>query len=56
MSKSVIGLHGPWTQGRGEVGPSSKSQLLSVLAPQWWNELPAVVRTAESLPASAKDS
>lgn len=28
---------------------SAKSQLFSVLAPQWWNELPAVVRTAETL-------
>ena len=25
------------------------SRLFSVLAPQWWNELPANVRTAESL-------
>ena len=30
-------------------GPSAESQLLSVVGPRWWNELPADVRTAESL-------
>ena len=30
-------------------GRSAKSQLFSVLGPQWWKELPAALRTAESL-------
>jgi len=34
---------------RASKGRSAKSQLFSVLGPQWWNELPAVLRTAESL-------
>ncbi|XP_061107291.1 uncharacterized protein LOC133134834, partial [Conger conger] len=29
---------------------TSRSRLLSVLAPRWWNELPVEVRTIESLP------
>ena len=29
---------------------SSRSRLFSVLTPEWWNELPEEVRTAESLP------
>ncbi|XP_068564105.1 uncharacterized protein [Cebidichthys violaceus] len=35
---------------RGPGGRSTRSWLFSVLAPQWWNELPTDVRTAESLP------
>ncbi|XP_068583396.1 uncharacterized protein, partial [Cebidichthys violaceus] len=35
---------------RGPGGRSTRSRLFSVLAPQWWNELPTDVRTAESLP------
>ncbi|MEL7079446.1 MAG: reverse transcriptase family protein [Cyanobacteria bacterium J06582_2] len=35
---------------RGTCGRSTRSRLFSVLAPQWWNELPTDVRTAESLP------
>ena len=35
---------------RGPCGRSTRSRLFSVLAPQWWNELPPDVRTAESLP------
>ena len=34
---------------RASKGRLAKSQLFSVLGPQWWNELPAVLRTAESL-------
>ena len=34
---------------RANKGHSAKSQLFSVLAPQWWNELLTNVRTAESL-------
>ena len=34
---------------RGPCGRSTRSRLFSVLAPQWWNELPTEVRTAESL-------
>ena len=34
---------------RASKGRSAKSQLFSVLGPQWWNELPAALRTAESL-------
>ena len=55
MSKSVMGLHSPWSQGRGEVGRSSStSHLYSVLAPRWWNELPAHLKTAESLNSFSK--
>ena len=35
---------------RGLRGRSSQARLFSSLAPQWWNELPPSVRTAESLP------
>ncbi|XP_068571416.1 uncharacterized protein, partial [Cebidichthys violaceus] len=35
---------------RGPCGRSTRSQLFSVLAPQWWIELPTDIRTAESLP------
>ena len=35
---------------KGPSGRSKRSRLFSVLAPQWWNELPTDVRTAESLP------
>ena len=35
---------------KGPSGRSTRSRLFSVLAPQWWNELPTDVRTAESLP------
>ncbi|KAI7908531.1 reverse transcriptase, partial [Pyricularia oryzae] len=35
---------------RGPCCRSTRSRLFSVLAPQWWNELPTDVRTAESLP------
>ena len=35
---------------RGSCSRSMRSRLFSVLAPQWWNELPTDVRTAESLP------
>ncbi|KAK0154959.1 hypothetical protein N1851_002732 [Merluccius polli] len=34
---------------RASKGLTAMSQLFSVLAPQWRNELPANVRTAESL-------
>ena len=34
---------------RASKARSTKSQLFSVLGPQWWNELPAALRTAESL-------
>ena len=34
---------------RGLKSHSSQSRLFSSLAPQWWNELPSSVRTAESL-------
>ena len=34
---------------RASKGRSAKSQLFSVLGPKWWNELPAALRTAESL-------
>ncbi|KAK9542005.1 hypothetical protein VZT92_002009 [Zoarces viviparus] len=35
---------------RGPCGRSTRLRLFSVLTPQWWNELPTDVRTAESLP------
>ena len=35
-------------------GRSSKSRLFSVLAPRWWNKLPADVRAAESLSSFRK--
>ena len=35
---------------------SLKTQLFSVMAPRWWNELPAKVRTAESLTSFCEDS
>ena len=35
-------------------GQTTKSQLFSVLALQWWNELPADVKTAESLTSISK--
>jgi len=52
----------PTTSARHLVPPSLKtgkhrfanSQLFSVLAPQWWNELPADIRTAESLTSDHK--
>ena len=34
---------------RANKGRPAKSQLLSVLAPHWWNKLPTDVRPAESL-------
>lgn len=34
----------------------SKSQLFSVLAPKWWTQLLADVRTAETLTSSPRDS
>ena len=34
---------------RASKGRTAKSQLFSVLAPLWWNDLPADVRTAESI-------
>ncbi|KAK0147914.1 hypothetical protein N1851_012375 [Merluccius polli] len=34
---------------RAGKGCTAKSQLFSVLAPHWWNHLPADVRTAESI-------
>ena len=34
---------------RGPGGRSTRSRLFSVLAPQWWNELPPEIRTSESL-------
>ena len=39
---------------RASKGRTKKSQLFSVLAPQWWNELPADVRNAESLTSFLK--
>jgi hypothetical protein len=33
---------------------SAQSKLFSVLAPQWWNQLPPKVRTVESLPIFRK--
>ncbi|XP_076012079.1 uncharacterized protein LOC143004811 [Genypterus blacodes] len=33
---------------------SMRSRLFSVMAPQWWNDLPTDVRTAESLPISRR--
>ncbi|KAJ8372143.1 hypothetical protein AAFF_G00294270 [Aldrovandia affinis] len=33
---------------------SSRSRLFSVLVPRWWNDLPQLVRTAESLPIFRK--
>ena len=33
---------------------SAQSKLFSVLAPQWWNQLPPEARTAESLPIFRK--
>ena len=34
---------------RANKARSARSQLFSALAPQWWNEVPTNVRTAESL-------
>ena len=39
---------------RASKGHTAKSQPFSVLAPQWWNELPADVRTADSLTSFRK--
>ena len=39
---------------RATKGWSAESQLFSVLGPQWWNELPADVRTTESLTSIRK--
>ena len=39
---------------RGVKNRSSRSRLFSSLAPQWWNELPPSVTTAESLPIFRK--
>ena len=38
------------TPVRAPGGSSRRSRLFSVLAPQWWNELPTTVRTAETRP------
>ncbi|XP_061103497.1 uncharacterized protein LOC133132217, partial [Conger conger] len=35
---------------RAPGGRAARSRLFSVLVPQWWNDLPTTVRTAESLP------
>ena len=49
------------TSSAGHLGPPSlrankalKSWLFSVLVPQWWNEFPTNVRTAESLSSLSK--
>ncbi|XP_061119563.1 uncharacterized protein LOC133142389 [Conger conger] len=35
---------------RAPGGRAARSRLFSILVPQWWNDLPTTVRTAESLP------
>ena len=56
MILQVRALHSSTSAGRlvppslrANKARSEKSRLFSVLAPQWWNDLPTNIRTAESL-------